>query len=60
MKRILQTIVLGLVLLLLFMGYKTLTFTSQQVKVPAVTLNPVEEQVVDRFSQAISLPTISP
>lgn len=60
MKSILQKIVLGLVLLLLFMGYKTLTFTSQQVKVPAVTLNPVEEQVVDRFSQAISLPTISP
>ena len=60
MKRILQLLFLGLVLLVLFMGYKTLQFKSQQIKVAAVTLNPVGEQVVDRFAKAVTLPTISP
>ena len=60
MKRILQTLLLGLVLLGLFMGYKTLQFKSQQIKVAAVALNPVGEQVVGRFAKAVTLKTISP
>jgi carboxypeptidase PM20D1 len=60
MKRILQLLFLGLVLLILFMGYKTLQFKSQQIKVAAVALNPVGEQVVDRFAKAVTLQTISP
>ena len=60
MKRILQLLFLGLVLLVLFMGYKTLQFKSQQIKVAAVTLNPVGEQVVDRFAKAVTVQTISP
>ena len=60
MKRIFQTLVLGLVLLLLFMGYKTLTFTSRQIQVGTVDLIPVEDQVIDRFAQALTIKTISP
>ena len=60
MKRILQTLVLGLVLLLLYMGYKTLTFTSQQIQVETVDLMPVGDQVINRFAQALTIKTISP
>ena len=60
MKRIFQTLVLGLVILLLFMGYKTLTFNSQQIQVGTVDLVPVEDQVIDRFTQALTIKTISP
>ena len=60
MKKIFQTLVLGLVLLLLFMGYKTLTFNSQQIQVGTVDLIPVEDQVIDRFAQALTIKTISP
>ena len=60
MKRIFQTLVLGLVLLLLFTGYKTLTFTSRQIQVGTIDLIPVEDQVIDRFAQALTIKTISP
>ena len=60
MKRILQTLVLGLVLLLLYMGYKTLSFTSQQIQVETVDLITVGDQVINRFAQALTIKTISP
>ena len=60
MKKILQAFFLGVLLLFAFMGYQTLQFKSQQIKVEEVRLSPIADQVLDRFAQALQIKTISP
>ena len=60
MKRLLQSLLFGLLLLFLFMGYKTINFPSQQLSTDLVKLGNVDPQAVDRFSTALQIKTISP
>ncbi len=60
MKKSIQIFFAATLLLLFFMGYKTLRFTSKQIQGTAVALKEVDPQAIQRFAQALKLPTISP
>lgn len=60
MKKIIATLLVGGLFLLLFMGYNTLKFKSQQWQVEEVALTEVNPQAINRFAEALRLKTISP
>ena len=60
MKKVLQTVLLVLVLLLLFMGYKSLQFSSKQIQKEAPKKLDVNEKAIAHFTQALRIKTISP
>ena len=60
MNKFFQILLFVLLLLLLFMGYNSFRFQSVQLETTAVDLMPTDTNAIQRFAQALTLPTISP
>ncbi len=58
-KRILLVLLLGLLILIGIVAFKTLTFTSVQIDVPPVEEIALREGAVERLAEAVRIPTIS-
>lgn len=59
LKLISKVLLLGIVCLIALLLYNTMAFTSQQIEVNKVTLEPMPDSAVFRLSSALSIPTIS-
>lgn len=60
MKKLLQTLLFALLILLVFMGYNSFRFNSIQLEATAVDLTPTAARAIHRFAQALTIPTVSP
>lgn len=60
MKKIFSFLLLGILILLLFMGYKTTQFSSKQIQVKSLAEETLPAGALDRFGAALRIPTISP
>lgn len=60
MKKIISSIFIGILLLLLVMGYKTIQFTTQQNSVEALPEENLPPLAVEHFAEAIRIQTVSP
>ncbi|MDX2000990.1 MAG: M20 family peptidase [Chitinophagales bacterium] len=59
LKKVLLSITIALIVLVGIVLYRTITFKSKQLKVAAIERIAIDSNSIDRFSQAIKIPTIS-
>lgn len=59
MKKILTVIFVAILLLIGFLIFQTLTFNSKQIAVEPIDKKSIPEGAIERFSQALQIPTIS-
>ena len=60
MKKAIAVIVVGILILVIFLGYKVMTFESKQLTLEPIEEIPISDLAIQNFSNAIKIKTVSP